>query len=79
MTLGTFWHMMLHDGVMAGTASPTAHVEGLWGGGGRAEQEGADGVSAAWGRGLEPVLWLDATVWDGRFAKNGGLRNSPNR
>lgn len=65
----TFWKTSVHDGVVAGTASPVVKVE----------PKGDLGPApvVASGEGLELIFRPDPTVWDGRFSNNGWLQELP--
>ncbi len=69
LTFDTFWQRVLHDGLIAGTAFETREVTlaASW----------DPGVSGSPARGLEVLFRLDATVYDGRFANNGWLQETP--
>ena len=70
--LEAFWQRSLNDGVVAGTALPAKPVKlsGTF-----ATQ--AAKVGGSQGAGMEIVLRLDPTVWDGSFANNGWLQELP--
>jgi molybdopterin-containing oxidoreductase family iron-sulfur binding subunit len=62
------WRRALHDGVIAGTASPSKAVS---------LRAGFDQASETVVQGLEVVLRPDPTIWDGRYANNGWLQELP--
>ena len=64
-----FWRKALHTGVVAGTALPHRTV-------GKA-QVPPPSPSAAPGRGYEVAFAPDPTIYDGRFANNGWLQETP--
>ena len=64
-----FWRKALHTGVVAGTALPHRTV-------GKARVP-PPSPSAAPGRGYEVAFAPDPTIYDGRFANNGWLQESP--
>ena len=67
-----FWQQALHNGIVAGTALP---VKRVW-------SSGTLRVDAGTGQRLEDedlelILRPDPMVWDGRFANNGWLQETP--
>jgi Fe-S-cluster-containing dehydrogenase component len=64
-----FWRKALHDGVLAGTALPVKTV-------GQAKVPAAAPQAAA-GRGYEIAFAPDPTLYDGRYANNGWLQETP--
>jgi molybdopterin-containing oxidoreductase family iron-sulfur binding subunit len=68
-----FWRRSLHDGVVAGTASPARSVslrrEGL--------AAAAPAPASSRAGGLELNFRVDPTIYDGRFANNGWLQELP--
>ncbi len=76
-----FWKNALHEGVVEGTSSaaksPTLR-ERLDAPDGRAARAQLSTLAKPAGRRLEVVFRPDASVWDGRFANNGWLQETPN-
>ncbi len=71
----TWWRRTLHEGVIAGSASPT--IEPRWRDDWQA-RAGLNGAAPARNAGpLEIVFRPDPTVFDGRFANNGWLQELP--
>src|SRR5262249_39269726 len=73
-----FWQTALHDGVVAGSASPPSNVRlrGGW------QSQLAQVSSQSTGGGqnesnLEIVFQVDPTIYDGRYANNGWLQELP--
>jgi molybdopterin-containing oxidoreductase family iron-sulfur binding subunit len=64
-----FWEKTLHDGVMANTAFPPQKVSLKAG-------IGSEPPTAA-PEGVEIIFRPDPTIWDGRFANNGFLQETP--
>jgi molybdopterin-containing oxidoreductase family iron-sulfur binding subunit len=64
-----FWRKALHDGVLAGTSLPARSV-------GQARVPPAADASPA-GAGYEIAFAPDPTVYDGRYANNGWLQETP--
>jgi MoCo/4Fe-4S cofactor protein with predicted Tat translocation signal len=67
------WRRALHDGVVAGTASPAVAVSASSG----AAEPVAGARPAPAGPGMEIVFRPDPTIGDGRFANNGWLQELP--
>ena len=76
-----FWKNAFHEGVVEGTSSaaksPTLR-ERLDALDGRAARAQLSTLAKPAGRRLEVVFRPDASVWDGRFANNGWLQETPN-
>jgi MoCo/4Fe-4S cofactor protein with predicted Tat translocation signal len=64
----TFWRRALHDGFIAGTAAAPR---------GAAAAAAAPLASRTAGGGIEGVFRYDPTIYDGRFANNGWLQETP--
>ncbi|MBC7545658.1 MAG: 4Fe-4S dicluster domain-containing protein, partial [Candidatus Sericytochromatia bacterium] len=64
----SFWETTLHDGLIVGSASPTVGVS---------VKSGFAGEPQAKSDGLELILRLDPTIFDGRYANNGWLQELP--
>jgi Fe-S-cluster-containing dehydrogenase component len=82
----SFWHHVLHDGFVPGTAAagqsqasgfrPSA--SGMTGGAAQAQAPSPMPIAQSpGGAGLEIIFRPDPTVWDGRFANNGWLQELP--
>ncbi len=68
-TFDKAWRRILHDGVVPDSQLPTREV---------ALTAGWDqGQAATPGDGIEVIFRADPTVWDGRFANNGWLQETP--
>jgi MoCo/4Fe-4S cofactor protein with predicted Tat translocation signal len=65
-----FWRTAVHDGVIAGTAAPAKSVA-------VGDVFAAIGTGPVVGNGLELAFRPDPTVYDGRFANNGWLQETP--
>jgi MoCo/4Fe-4S cofactor protein with predicted Tat translocation signal len=65
-----FWRKSVHDGIVAGTAAAPKQVSVRPG-----FAQGS--ASPAAGAGLEINFRPDPTIWDGRFANNGWLQETP--
>ncbi|MDW8353419.1 MAG: TAT-variant-translocated molybdopterin oxidoreductase [Bryobacterales bacterium] len=65
----TFWQTALHDGVVAGTASPPKKVA--------VRKEVLAAPPSPRSRSVELCFRPDPTIWDGRFANNGWLQELP--
>ena len=75
-----FWKNALHEGVIEGTESAAKSPplrEGLAAAQGRAAAAKLSTLANSEPRQLEIVFRPDASVWDGRFANNGWLQETP--
>jgi molybdopterin-containing oxidoreductase family iron-sulfur binding subunit len=70
-----FWEKSLHDGVIAGTKLPERAMAA--GKGGSAAGGPATSGQGGGGQNLEVVFRPDPSVWDGRFANNSWLQETP--
>jgi Fe-S-cluster-containing dehydrogenase component len=66
----SFWRAAVHDGVVPGTAAPVRTVA-------VGDVFGAIGAGTPAGAGLELAFRPDPTIYDGRFANNGWLQETP--
>ncbi len=67
---GAWWHKVVRDGVVPGTALPATNVPA-------ADLAGLDQAPSAPAEGMQIQFFPDPTIYDGRFANNGWLQELP--